>query len=193
MSWEQRLRDMILAGGALAATGCDAPSVDAPSDASDAPSDAASVDASSDLQNPFGGFMCCNANYDPCCLFLHCGGPMTAACACEMDAACACRTNPQCSCQTEGGIWISPPPTDPTLNPSSTVGVCSLPLYDDAGVLCCEAGADLCCSFLHCGAPLTPDCCLSAGGTSAIYPDGNILCSAFPQEAGPGDADADAD
>jgi hypothetical protein len=69
MSWEQRFRDMILAGGAgaLAIVGCS--------------------DNSSGTTGP--GIGCCNASSDPCCLSLYCGAPQSAACtqkmACEAD------------------------------------------------------------------------------------------------------------
>jgi hypothetical protein len=48
---------MVLAGGALVATGC----------------------GSEGASN-----FCCNANGDPCCEVLNCGAPMTPACASEM-------------------------------------------------------------------------------------------------------------
>jgi hypothetical protein len=71
MNWEQRLREMVLAGGALAATACfdfaaAAPNRDAESDAvSDLDGDA-SFEAGSSSS-------CCNANGDPCCPLGYCG------------------------------------------------------------------------------------------------------------------------
>jgi hypothetical protein len=57
MNWEQRLRDIVLAGGALATVGC----------------------------LPVGGGACCNANSDPCCAYLHCGAQLDEACACQLE------------------------------------------------------------------------------------------------------------
>jgi hypothetical protein len=68
MSWERRLREMVLAGGALAATAC----------------------ADNAMNN--GVNFCCNANADPCCRYLNCGGPMTTECSQEI------------ACQ-ESGAW----------------------------------------------------------------------------------------
>jgi hypothetical protein len=74
MSWEQRLREMILAGGALAATACSG-SAASPSDAGpDATSDvgpgAGDEDANNDANLVVLGSGCCNANSDPCCPML---------------------------------------------------------------------------------------------------------------------------
>jgi hypothetical protein len=60
MTWQRRLADMILAGGAIAALG-------------------------SCSSTGSGGVGCCNANGDPCCEYKHCGGPLTPECACQMD------------------------------------------------------------------------------------------------------------
>jgi hypothetical protein len=64
MTWVQRLRDMVLAGGAGALTvvGC--------------------------TSNKSYGF-CCNGSMDPCCESRYCGEPMTVECmetmACEAE------------------------------------------------------------------------------------------------------------
>jgi hypothetical protein len=65
MTWERRLRDMILAGGVTTLT-------------------AAACGSSSGSSSPGP---CCNINPDPCCLHDYCGAPMTPACAAER--ACA--------------------------------------------------------------------------------------------------------
>jgi hypothetical protein len=70
VSWEQRLRDIILAGGGLTAVAC--------AQASAPDTDAASVGPP---------FVCCNGNLDPCCP-LGCDEPITPACAqseCQSD------------------------------------------------------------------------------------------------------------
>jgi hypothetical protein len=69
MSWEQRLREMVLAGGALAAVGC-------------------AGGSSAGTPGPDGAF-CCNGNGDPCCPSNYCGAAVTPQCtekmACEAD------------------------------------------------------------------------------------------------------------
>jgi hypothetical protein len=108
--WEQRLREMVVAGGALA-TGCSASAQSPPADAGldeSAPADAAALDGGApaeaagfdvgpvpdarrdDLAD--GPSFCCNANPDPCCEQLYCGVPLSLMCAAEL-------------CQLEGGAW----------------------------------------------------------------------------------------
>ena len=77
MAWRNRLRDLILAGGALAVAGC-----------------------SSSL--PGGGGMagslaspCGNANPDPCI----CGRP-------DANATAATQCDQKLSCEADGGTWI---------------------------------------------------------------------------------------
>jgi hypothetical protein len=53
MTWKERLRALVLAGGALAVVGCDDTADHAPADM-----------ASADMAYMF----VCNANPDPCCL-----------------------------------------------------------------------------------------------------------------------------
>lgn len=55
---------------------------------------------------------------------------------------------------------------------------------------CCNAARDPCCTYLHCGAPITPECsaelaCQVEGGTYT-FPG----CS-FPGDAPSGDGDAE--
>jgi hypothetical protein len=91
MKWEQRLREMIVAGGAAAATACTGSTSTSPSDASGT-QDVRSSDANEEM--PFVGGGCCNANGDPCCEYLHCGGSLTPECSEEM------------ACQAEGGTFV---------------------------------------------------------------------------------------
>ena len=117
VSWEQRLRELVLAGGAVLATGCvdatpepppnpmgSTPEVDAtPAEAApDAPADStrdSAVDAARDApadvaSEPFEASpFCCNADPDPCCVYLNCGEPITPTCMQEM------------ACQADGGSW----------------------------------------------------------------------------------------
>jgi hypothetical protein len=120
MSWEQRLREMVLAGGALAvacSSGTTAPAdASAPTDSSGSTTPDASPigmpdasigtpDASNGTRDGSAGtppdansFFCCNANPDPCCPYINCGAPLTAACACAL----------------EGGTWLPEPGQTPT-------------------------------------------------------------------------------
>jgi hypothetical protein len=82
MKWQERLRGMLLAGGALSASAC----VD----------NAAVTDAAS---APFAG-PCCNANGDPCCPIL-CDDPDAASAhdSCELQRS---------ACEAEGGFFSFP-------------------------------------------------------------------------------------
>jgi hypothetical protein len=80
MAWRGRLRDLILAGGAFAATsGCSGTPLSSAKDAG---------------QDFFVGGGCGNASPDPCI----CGRPEASA-----DAAAACQA--EIACQAEGGSW----------------------------------------------------------------------------------------
>jgi hypothetical protein len=86
MNWQQRLGELVLAGGVLATAGCTDSNQQASSQ--DASPDATSDDAAETIDSDAVNF-CCNAVADPCCSFLHCGAPLSLDCACQMD----------------GGIW----------------------------------------------------------------------------------------
>src|SRR5580704_13028085 len=62
MIWRHHLRDLVLAGGALAPAACS---------------------ATSGGGGPPGGEFCCNANPDPCCESDYCGGAVTDECTCK--------------------------------------------------------------------------------------------------------------
>ncbi|HEY6462145.1 MAG TPA: hypothetical protein VIY73_18390 [Polyangiaceae bacterium] len=91
MGWEGRLREMLLAGGALAVGGCSssAPSV-FPDASADRDATQGEQHASSDAEQVN---FCCNASPDPCCQMNFCDASMSAACACALD----------------GGSWNYPP------------------------------------------------------------------------------------
>ncbi|MBV9948144.1 MAG: hypothetical protein JOZ69_14915 [Myxococcales bacterium] len=178
MGWQQRLRDLILAsGGAIAAAACTGKEAGTPVD-----------DGGPALNEGGPSLFCCNANSDPCCGYLHCGGSMTPACAGEL------------ACQADGGTWQSvgyqlpdggwafgsctvpgdggvsdggdekdpnaPGPVDAApldAAPSDAGPFDAAPL--DAGPfdapfpsMCCNANSDPCCPYVACGAPMTPLC-----------------------------------
>ena len=95
MSWTQRLRDIVLAGGAVATAGCTngqastvppSPEAGTLSDAGapgnkDAADDAGPVPDDSGIETNF----CCNADPDPCCAFEHCDASLGTACECSLD------------------------------------------------------------------------------------------------------------
>jgi hypothetical protein len=62
MQWRDRLRDLVLAGGAAAVAAC-----------------------SSSSTGPTGGVPCCNANPDPCCASTYCGAAVSTQCLCQRD------------------------------------------------------------------------------------------------------------
>lgn len=97
MAWEQRLKEMLLAGGALATAACSSASSGTGATGSDAgnPGSDASTDAgSSDVTvGGFDGSGCCNAAPDPCCEYLYCDASISPTCSQEM------------TCEAEGGMW----------------------------------------------------------------------------------------
>ncbi len=86
MSWERRLREMVLAGGAFAVACGGACGEWSSSDGSSGGSSSSSGGSSS-------GGACCNANGDPCCGYLYCGDPLTAGCSAEL------------ACKADGGTY----------------------------------------------------------------------------------------
>ena len=167
MSWERRLREMILAGGTFVAAGC----------------------GKTQPQSGPPGEFCCNANSDPCCEVNYCGAPMTPACACARDGGtwdyalpdggegcafqeptCLCGGNldpccavnscgaamtAECACQQEGGTWTAGAAVDggPACEPTIVVN-------------CCNANPDPCCPVLNCGAPMNAECACTLDGGS---------------------------
>ena len=168
--------------------------VDAPMDASvDAPNDG-SVDAP---VSTFDGNFCCNANPDPCCPYLHCGGPLTATCseelACQADGGTwtFCPTGGVCVPVADGDPWSCPDAALSDAGPSDAAdGPTGVPVTQPDGgdaeaaadaapdvvypPFCCNANPDPCCEYLYCGGSLTPDCsaemaCQADGGTYNPY------------------------
>ncbi len=157
--WERRLREMVLAGGALAAAAC-----------------ADNVGTAADAAHSFGGDACCNASPDPCCQVLSCGEPMTAACACQMEGGTPSysiadgsfpitslnpTTSPNLSCSFPGDAGPADAGPD---GDGSQVPQDAGPSYSSDG--CCNANPDPCCLVLGCGEPMFAACaCQMEGGT----------------------------
>jgi hypothetical protein len=114
VSWEQRLREMLLAGGALAAVACGGKAaVPVDSGADDA---AGEPDSPEHEDAPGGPSFCCNAAPDPCCDVAYCedaGGPNGSAYAACETMYCASQGTqfvpsdggfgPHCTASPEGG------------------------------------------------------------------------------------------
>jgi len=110
------MRELVLAGGALAATACsDSGHLARPGAADGGSAGDGSTGGTSDAGTaPDTSFnQCCNASSDPCCMFEYCGASLTPDCACELD----------------GGTW----------NYSANGGACESTL--EAGSA--DAGADV--------------------------------------------------
>jgi hypothetical protein len=188
MGWDQRLREMVFAGGALAATAC-GPST---ATSSDAASDGTSGDEAGDNVSSF----CCNASSDPCC-YLSCGNSPDAEAsymACRANLM-DCGVNETFQQLDNGRVGCFPPP----------------PMNSSSG--CCNANPDPCCALGYCGdagpdSPVYIDCeqgyseCQALDASYASQPDGGFACSvaldagdagatdAAPTDASAGDADA---
>jgi hypothetical protein len=171
MTWERRLREMVLAGGALAATAC--------SDNAATSVDAADVFAE-----------CCNANSDPCCPMAYCtpgGGPDASSYVlCEQG-----RT----TCEAQGGSYtdLADGSQGCSYPPEAGPGD-----HFDAFSECCNVNPDPCCPIAYCTPGGGPDAssyvlceqgrttCEAQDGAYEYQPDGSIGCS-YPPGAGPGD------
>jgi hypothetical protein len=155
MSWRQRFREMVLAGGAgvLSVVGC--------GDSNPSPN------------------TCCNANPDPCCPSQYCGGTVTAQCTqkttCESDGGTWDYSRQQCSRLEDSATDAVPYDFDAgadaeqtsRLEDSATDVSVGPP---DVRPVCCNANPDPCCPYLHCGEALTSQCtekmaCEADGGT----------------------------
>jgi hypothetical protein len=174
MTWEKRLREMILAGGAVAATACTTSNSVSSSDA------ASNVDY--DASNS-----CCNASSDPCC-YLSCVPDATPSGSCLQEIDCV----------SEGGMWDSfsfscasredAAPPDATPGPADA-GPGDAP--DDTSFVfpCCNANSDPCCPIAYCAGGGGPDAavyvdceqsrsqCEMANGSYEPQPDGSLGCT----------------
>lgn len=167
MSWDRRLREMLLAGGAIASAACGGVHG---SDFDAAASDDATTDSGQDAGDelPSTGNPCCNADPDPCCAYELCEASLTTACAREIQ------------CQ-EAGLW------------DASSYACEMPPVDggqvdadldvvSSGGPCCNGNPDPCCPFELCDAAASPQCtCELEGGVwngQAGYDDAGQLVGA---------------
>jgi hypothetical protein len=172
MRWRERLRDMILAGGALAAGAC--------------------ADRGTDAADHGGSSYCCNTSTDPCCT---CAGPDAAQdpVNCSRKTACEAEggawifdvavNSSRCSTPGEAA------PADDVSDAAPSDVVDSEVPSDVIPMACCNANYDPCCSCYGPDAALEttsfPDECASEracraeGGTFDIgttsRPDGSLL------------------
>jgi hypothetical protein len=183
MTWEQRLREMLLAGGALAA-GCSSHAA-ATGSTGDASADGAELG-----DGAVGGCCgpsssaCCNTGVDPCT-----GAPAASSAQC---------ISAQLACESDGGTFTV------SFGPGNAINAaCELPI-----IHCCNANPDPCCSCN--GTAQNPELCsaetqCAAGGghydllleelvdgrvatiqPGCVYPDGGGS-DAAPRDAGDGD------
>jgi hypothetical protein len=89
LAWQHRFKEMLLAGGAVAVTACGSSSAGSQF----GEGDATASDVTTDVTMGFDANFCCNADPDPCCQYLNCGGGLTTECSEEM------------ACQADGGVW----------------------------------------------------------------------------------------
>ena len=192
MSWEQRLREMVLAGGALAVTACGASTAASSQTESDATSTVGDdADTSAPFETP-----CCNANSDPCCPMAYCSGgvgPDAASyIACEKSRCPPNETyqmlaSGEMVCAAQGSpMDAGPGPVD-----AGPADAAPSDAPDDISFAfpCCNANADPCCPIAYCAGGVGPDAavyidceqsrsaCEATSGNYEAQPDGSIGCT----------------
>ncbi len=140
MNWERRLREMVLAGSALAITACDGSTAAQIGDAT-APSD----DAPDCIS---GGTPCCNADPDPCCPMLSCPGYECRGGVGPHDPAyLGCEARYQCE-EVMNGIYTQEPDGSLVCVPRAIVVEASAGPTDadaDAAEACAPSGCATAC------------------------------------------------
>ncbi len=195
MGWEQRLREMVLAGGALATTACGASTATSSDAAADGMSNVGD-DASDDTGNVSS--FCCNASSDPCCYTTCNIGPDAESYTACREKLMDCGVNETFQELTDGRMGCFPPPVVTSFccnanpDPCCPIGYCR----DDAGpdasdYISCEQDRSECealdgsytqvLGVIGCSVSLDAG---DAGPTDAAPGDGG------PSDAGPGDAEA---
>ena len=193
MNWEQRLREMMLAGGALAVTACGGATA-AQADAASSAVPNSGIDAAGSQDGGSGDdvadIRCCiNVAVDPCGYACDVGADAASCVACR-DAENACwAMNGMFELNSGGmpGCYIQGALEDA----GDAGGVDAGP--EDAAedvhvvVACCNANPDPCCGLLDCNA--SPDAaiyvvceqnrtqCEAMNGYYNYQPDGSIGCT----------------
>jgi hypothetical protein len=193
MSWEQRVREMILAGGALTATACGGSTA--------AQADAATTttpNLGDDSADP-GQINCCNASSDPCC-YLSCEPDAAISPACEQQTECfdhGGTTGPDGVCrvpQSLPGPEAGSPDAETSDGGAADAGpVDAAPTDATEDVVfyfpCCNANSDPCCPIAFCSGGVGPDAapyitceqsrtqCQSNSGYYQYQPDGSLGCT----------------
>jgi hypothetical protein len=186
MSWEQRLREMVLAGGALAVTACGgatAAQADAaasnPSNRSDdmsagQPTPVGTTPTTAPSTSPIGPSGCCNANPDPCCPMAYCAGGVGPDAAvyirCEQGYTACEAINDENLYDPDRSVCTAPDGSVQPLDAGSVDGGPDDAAPADAGPsdaepdqgnpvisFCCNANPDPCCPIAYCGGGVGPD------------------------------------
>lgn len=114
LTWKRRLRDLLLAGGRLAALACSnsgsggtggtGGTAGSSGTGGVAGSGGSGIRPHTNCECDSGGpTYCCNASPDPCCDYTACGTPMSPACACKLDGGVYTSTYGGGTCAPDAG------------------------------------------------------------------------------------------
>jgi hypothetical protein len=178
MGWEQRWREMILAGGALAAAACSG------STTSMADGDAASGSTMpSGSSSSSGGCVGCNSGPDPCVYegdAYWCGVGIPVEPSPSAEDGSAADAAPADASPSEAGAHDGSAPDAGPADATDEVPVVSF---------CCNANPDPCCPIAYCSGGVGPDAsiyltceqsrtqCESMNGLYERQPDGSLGCT----------------
>ncbi len=195
MSWEQRLREMVLAGGALATAACGgstAAQADLPSSATSNPGGDAAAPGDGGSSDDVPVNCCMNAAPDPCSDVCS-GNAGDAVCtSCEQARAACLAMNGFYEIQSDGSLGCTRfgPPVDAGAGPSDAAPTDPGPTdasFSEEG--CCNANPDPCCAIAYCSGGVGPDAaiyvtceqsraqCESMNGYYVSRPDGSLGCT----------------
>jgi hypothetical protein len=179
MRWELRWREMILAGGALAATACTGSTAD------------------TDAGAAFNGYTpCCNGGGDPCCYLTCTDGPIPSSYnACE-ESWGLCESMNGSGYVSDGSftcnapiVPVGPSPSEAGAKDGGAPDAGPADAAEDVHVMtpCCNANPDPCCGLIDCSesldAAIYVTCehkrtqCEAMDGFYDYQPDGSIGCA----------------
>jgi hypothetical protein len=169
MNWERRLREMVLAGGALSATACGG-STEAPVDAASHESSNGDATTPGDDATISGSGGCCNADPDPCCPMLKCLGPSGPGPGVGPDdpTYLLCEARYQCE-DFMNGIYTQEPDGSLVCVPRGIVVDASAGLTDVDATDASNATSLQCGGGTFSGAGT--DQCINSGGVCIQFPD----------------------